>query len=265
MNKLLFNSIESFPQFGESIDKLNKLYSAKELDSKAIELVIEADPILYTNILHYVNSPQYSFRRPISKISQVISLFGHTTLQGMAMVSALRAHPFTDLSPYNITMEQWFEVMAKQRQFLELWLGKNHRELLEPLGGLPFFLEIGRLVASYALRFSKKTYHFTNTSLLELLLEEKDILGKTGDELTCKLFELWLFDATLVDSLRHITTPAYAIAPRSCAALNCARTLFTLGGVEPFEKIESTLASFSLYSAEARKAYETILKDARLV
>jgi HD-like signal output (HDOD) protein len=262
MNKFLLHSIESFPPLRESIHKLNKLYSANEIDSKAIELVIESDPILYTNILHYANSPQYSFRRSISNISQVISLFGHTTLQGMSMVAALKSHPFTDLSPYNITIEAWFEVMTKQRQFLELWLGKNHRELLEPLGGLPFFLEIGRLVASYALMFTKNSYCFTETSLAELLLEEKNILGKTGDELTCKLFELWLFDATMVDSLRYLMTPAYAIAPRSCAALKCTRTLFTLGGTEPFEKIESTLERFALYKAEARIAYETIIGDA---
>lgn len=264
MNKLLFHSIESFPPLRESINKLNKLYGAEKIDSKAIELVIESDPILYTNILHYANSPQYSFRRSISTISQVISLFGHTTLQGMAIVAALKSHPFTDLSAYNITVEAWFDVMAKQHRFLELWLGKNHRELLEPLGGLPFFLEIGRLVASYALMFSKNSYHFTKTTLSELLLEEKNILGKTGDELTCKLFELWLFDATIVDSLRNLMTPAYAIEPRSCAALKCARTLFTLGGIEPFEKVESTLKSFSLYPAEALTAYETMTRDMKI-
>ncbi len=262
MNKSLLYTIESFPPLGESIDKLNKLYSAAEIDSKAIELVIENDPILYTDILRYANSPQYSFRRSISTISQVISLFGHTTLQGMAILAALKAHPFIDLSPYNITIEEWFEVMRKQHRFLELWLGKNHRELLEPLGGLPFFLEIGRLVASYALMLTKNPYCFTKTTFSELLLEEKNILGKSGDELACKLFELWLFDATIVDSLRNLMTPAYAIESRSCAALKCARTLFTLGGIEPFEKIESTLKSFSLYPVQARTAYETMIREA---
>lgn len=69
MDELLLYSIESFPPLRESIDKLNKLYNAEEIDTKAIVHVIESDPILYTDILHYANSPHYGFRQPISHIS----------------------------------------------------------------------------------------------------------------------------------------------------------------------------------------------------
>ncbi len=259
MNESLLYSIESFPPLRESIDKLNKLYSADEIDIKAIERVIEADPILYTDILHYANSPHYGFRHPISKISQVTTLFGRTTLRGMAIVAALKAHPFTDLKAYGITIEEWFEVMEKQQRFLELWLGKNHRELLEPLGGLPFILEIGRLVASYALMFSNNPYQFTKTSPEKLLLEEKSIIGNSGDELACTLFELWFFDAIMVDSLRHSLHPTGAMELRSCAALKCARTLFTLELTEPFETIEPILEHYCLDVKDALSAYQTIM------
>jgi HD-like signal output (HDOD) protein len=263
MDNFLLYSIESFPPLRESIDKLNKLCSADEIDTKVVERVIEADPMLYTDILHYANSPQYGFRNPISKISQVITLFGMTALRGMAIVAALKAHPFTDLNPYGITMEAWFEVMQKQQKFLELWLGKNHRALLEPLGGLPFILEIGRLVASYALMFTENPYRFTKTSPFELLLEEKNILGSSGDELASKLFELWFFDAIMVDSLRHSYDPAHGIKPKSCAALKCARTLFTLHKTEPFECIEPIIAKYSLDADGAREAYQTITGETK--
>lgn len=258
MDKFLLYSIESFPPLRESIDKLNKLYNASEVDTKAIERVVESDPILYTDILHYANAPHYGFRHPISRISQVITLFGQTTLRGMAIVAALKAHPFTDLRAYGITIEEWFGVMEKQQHFLELWLGKNHRELLEPLGGLPFILEIGRLVAAYALMFTDNPYRFAKTSPEELLLEEKNIIGSSGDELACTLFELWFFDATLIDSLRHSFNPASAIEPKACAALKCARTLFTLGSTEPFETIVPILEHYSLDANDALSAYQTI-------
>lgn len=259
MDEFLLYSIESFPPLRESIDKLNKLYNAEEIDTKAIVRVIEADPILYTDILHYANSPHYGFRQPISHISQVITLFGQTSLRGMAIIAALKAHPFTDLRAYGITIEGWFSVMEKQQRFLELWLRKDHRELLEPLGGLPFILEIGRLVASYALMFTHNPYQFNKTSPEELLLEEKNIIGASGDELACKLFELWFFDAALVDALRFSLAPASALQPKESAVLKCARTLFTLKATEPFEAIVPILEDYSLDTKAALHAYQTII------
>ena len=259
MDEFLLYSIESFPPLRESIDKLNQLYNAEEIDSKAIVRVIESDPILYTDILHYANSPHYGFRHPISQISQVITLFGQTSLRGMAIIAALKAHPFTDLRAYGSTIEGWFAVMEKQQHFLELWLRKDHRELLEPLGGLPFILEIGRLVAAYALMFTHNPYRFTKTSPEELLLEEKNIIGASGDELACKLFELWFFDPAIVDSLRYSFAPASALQPKESAALKCARTLFTLRTNQPFESIVPILENYSLDAKAAFNAYQTII------
>lgn len=142
---------------------------------------------------------------------------------------------------------------------LELWLKKDHRELLEPLGGLPFILEIGRLVAAYALMFTHNPYRFTKTSPEELLLEEKNIIGASGDELACKLFELWFFDAALVDALRHSFAPASALQPRESAVLKCARTLFTLKTTESFEVIVPILEDYSLDAKAALNAYQTII------
>jgi HD-like signal output (HDOD) protein len=261
MDEFLLYSIESFPPLRESIDQLNKLYNVQEIDSKAIERVVESDPILYTDILHYANSPHYGFRNPISKISQVISLLGHTTLRGMAIVAALKAHPFTDLSPYGISTMAWMDVMAKQHLFLELWLKKNHREILEPLGSLTFFLEIGRLISAYVLMFSENPYKFTKTSPFEIFLEEKNIMGSAGDELAAKLFEVWFFDPLMIDSLLHSLDPANAIEPTSCAALKCARTLFTLKSIEPFETILPILELYSFDVSDALNAYQTITKE----
>ena len=259
MDEFLLHSIESFPPLRESIDQLNMLYAAEEVDTKAVVKVIESDPILYTDILHYANSPQYGFRHPISQISQVIALFGQTTIRGMAIVAALKAHPFTDLKPYGITIEEWFSVMERQQHFLTLWLGKNQRELTDVLGGLPFILEIGRLIASYALMFCHNPYRFSKISTEELLLEEKNMIGSSGDDLACALFELWFFDPAMVNALRHSFSPANALNPKACAVLKCARTLFTLKSNEPFETILPILETYSLDQKAALNAYQTII------
>lgn len=258
MDDFLFYSIESFPPLRESITKLSDLCNAEEIDTKAIERVIESDPMLYTDILHYANSPHFGFRTPLSQISQVIALFGLTTLRGMAIVAALKAHPFTDLRAYHISVEQWFEVMQKQQSFLSLWLGKNHRELLKPLGALPFILEMGRLVASYALMFSNNPYRFTKTSPHDLLLEEQNIISCSGDTLACTLFEIWNFDSVMIDSLRHSLDPENGIEKISCAAIQCARLLFTLYETKAFETIETILDQYGFNKDEALSAYQTI-------
>jgi hypothetical protein len=258
MDELLLYSIQSFPPLPESIDKLNKLYNAPEIDPKAVARLIESDPILYTDILHYANSPHYGVRHPLTTVSQVISLFGLTSVRGMAIVAALKTHPFTDLRAYDTTFEAWFGVMEKQQRFLELWLAQENRNLLEPLGGLPFILEIGRLVAAYVLMFTQNPYFFTKITPNELLAEEETILGSSGDELACILFELWFFDATLVDSLRHSLSPALAIEPKACAALNCARLLFGLYQTQPFDIIIPILEKYSLDAKEALHAYKII-------
>lgn len=261
MDTVLLYSIESFPPLRESIHKINALCAQEDIDRKAFAAVIEADPILYTDILHFSNTPDHGFRHQITSIAQAISLFGIAAIRGMALVSALKAHPFTDVAPYGITIDEWFNAMGRQQRFLERWLGKNHRPILQALGGLPFILEIGRLIASYALMFTDNPYRFMKREPHELLLEEKNIIGLSGDELAAKLFELWFFDDNFVDALRYSLSPAHGIDPITCAALECARSLFTLYGIEPFETIEPVLERFSFPIAEARAAYETLIKE----
>lgn len=261
MDTVLLYSIESFPPMRESITRINKLFMHEEIDTKAFIAIIESDPILYTDILHFSNAPHHGFRHAISTIAQAISLFGAHSVRGMALSAALKAHPYTDVSPYGITMQEWFGVMEKQQRFLDLWLGKTHRSLLQSVGGLTFILEIGRLVAAYALMFTDNPYTFTKRKPHELILEERNIIGRSGDELASKLFELWFFNDAFVDALRHSLTPAYGFEPKTCAALECARLLFTLYGIEPFETVEPVLRQFSLPAESAQAAYDILLKE----
>lgn len=260
MNKTLLKSIESFPPLRESINQINIICNNDDIDFKALTRVIEADPILYTDILRYSNAPHHGFSHSIISINQVISLFGICTIRGMALTAALKAHPFSDLTVYGTTVDKWFKVMELQQRFLDLWLMKTHRSILKSLGGLTFILEIGRLVASYALMFRKSSYCFSECDPHKLSLEEKNVIGLSGDELAAELFKLWYFDDLLVDSLRYSLRPEQGLNPEICAVLECARTLFTLNGIEPFEHIETTLMHYNLSISDARLAYDTLLK-----
>ncbi|MDD2950679.1 MAG: HDOD domain-containing protein [Sulfuricurvum sp.] len=257
-NNILY-SIESFPPLPESINKINSLCSVEDIDLKAIIQVIESDPILYTDILRFSNVPYHGFRYPITSISQAIALFGIAAIRGMSLTAALKAHPYTDLSPYGMSIHEWFSVMEKQQRFLDLWLVKKHRSILQSLGGLTFILEIGRLVASYALMLNNISHVFLENESDKLLLEEKKLFGKSGDELASKLFDFWNFDEMFTNSLYYSFNPEDAMDSRACAALKCARTLFTLKDVKPFEEIESILEKYDFKINDARVAYEILL------
>lgn len=259
MSSKLLYSIESFPPLPESINKLNDLCMADEIDLKAVIRVIESDPMLYTDILRFSNVPYHGFRYPITSISQAIALFGIAAVRGMALTAALRAHPFTNVAPYGIDIHGWFRVMEQQQRFLDIWLGKKHRSILQSLGGLTFILEIGRLVASYALMFTQKFYSFSEHEPEKLSMEEKNIVGLSGDALAAELFEFWNFEELFVNSLCYSLTPDEGIEPKTCAALKCARTLFTLKGVSSFEEVEAILEKYDFPMNDARIAYEILL------
>lgn len=262
-NNVLY-SIESFPPLPESINKINSLCSVEDIDLKAIVHVIESDPILYTDILRYSNVPYHGFRYPITSISQAIALFGIAAIRGMSLTAALKAHPYTDLTPYGITIHEWFSVMENQQRFLDLWLIKKHRSILQSLGGLTFILEIGRLVASYALMFNNKSYIFVENEFDKLIMEEKNLFGMSGDELASKLFIYWNFDEVFANSLSYTFFPSDGIDTQACAVLKCARTLFTLKEIKPFEEIVFLLEKYDFDVNEARIAYEILLNDGEI-
>lgn len=259
MNNTLLHSIESFPPLPESINKINELCRFEEVDLKAFIRVIESDPLLYTDILRYSNVPHHGFSNPITSISQAIALFGISAIRGMALTAVLKANPSADVTPYGISVDQWFAVMEKQQRFLDLWLRKKHRTILQSLGGLTFILEIGRLVASYALTFTNNSYRFSENEPDKLSFEEKNIIGASGDELAAKLFELWNFDKLFVNSLGYSLNPKDGLEPKICAAIKCARTLFNLKETKGFEEIEAILEEFDFESSDAKVAYEILL------
>ena len=92
----LLYSIESFPPLPESINKLNELCMADEIDLKAVIRVIESDQMLYTDILRFSNVPYHGFRYPITSISQAIALFGIGTYSGVKSPSFYRCSPVWD-------------------------------------------------------------------------------------------------------------------------------------------------------------------------
>lgn len=259
----LLRAIESFPPLPESITELNRLCSFEDIDLKGVIRIIESDPLLYADILRFSNVPHYGFRNPITSVTHAIALFGIAAIRGMALTAALKAHPFRDVSAYGITTDAWFAVMEKQQIFINFWLSKKHRHLLQSLGGLPFILEIGRLIAAYVMHETQTEHRFESTDPFELTAEECSVIGESGDNLALELFRHWRFDASFIDSLEHSLHPDNGAEPRMCAALQCARTLFTLKETRPFDTVRPLLETYGFDSDDAQIAYDMVSLNLR--
>ncbi|MGD9970081.1 MAG: HDOD domain-containing protein [Sulfuricurvum sp.] len=257
----LLHSIESFPPLNESINKFNLECSKEHPDYNKISAIIEADPILYTDILRFANAPMYGLRNPVTSIRQAISLFSLQRIRGMALSAAIKANPFSDLHPYGLSVPTWFGIMERQQRFLSEWIIRIDRSLFLQLGAVIFILEIGRLAASYVLIFSDNPYRFTKISPFELVLEERNIIGASGDELAAMLFESWSFHPSLIDFIRFSLSPELSASPKIAAMLTCARLLFPCCGASDFASAEEIISQYGYDRNLLFSIYETIIKD----
>ncbi|MDX1295863.1 MAG: HDOD domain-containing protein, partial [Sulfurimonadaceae bacterium] len=162
MENILVYTLDSFPPLKESVQRLNAFFLEPEIDRKAFAEVIESDPMLYSDVLHYINAPYYGFRSQIKSIQQAISLVGVMMVRGFAMKSTLKSYTENDMSPYGITMGQWLQTMQKQQHFLYRWLMAEDSTLLSKLGGVMFMLEMGRLAVSYVLTYTNTSHTFSS-------------------------------------------------------------------------------------------------------
>jgi len=258
MDFLLLHSIESFPPLKQSITDLNRLFSEPEIDIKAIAKTIESDPMLYTAILHYANAPGLGLKTAINSVNQAITLFGVQRIRGMTLSAAFKAHPFTDFSPYNISQDQWLDVMHRQERFLSLWIIQTNRSLFQTLGATIYILEIGRLIVSYQLMETHNPYRFVKTYPPELAMEEKNIIGEAGDELAAYLFKNWNFDPVMIDFLQHSLNPSLSQNPKIAAMLYCARILFPCRGEGDFDKIEPVISEYGFDREWLISTFKTI-------
>ena len=258
MDNLLVQTLDSFPPLRESVQRLNAFFLQPEIDRKAFAEVIESDPMLYSDVLHYVNAPYYGFRSQIKSIQQAIALVGVMMVRGFAMKSTLKSYADNDLSPYGIELHQWLQTMQRQQQFLYHWLMAEDATAFSKLGGVMFMLEMGRLVVSYVLTFANLTHLFTAQTPRELLREEREVLGEDGDTLAAQLFKQWDFEPEFVDLIGHSLDAENALHPRLAAMLEITRTLISIHGIRPLETVQYLVVEHGFTFANVENAYEKV-------
>jgi len=260
MHDAVLESLDSFPPLRESIERLNILCEAPEIDILAFAETIEADPMLYSDILRAVNAPAYGFRAEITSIRHALTLFGPSKIHGLALQSSLTQYADTDLRAYGITLQTWLLTMRLQQAFLFhiLRSGGDPGAFIK-LSGVMFILEIGKLAANYVLKQQGSPYRFRETDPYLLLEEERAVMGLSGDELAVQIFRNWHFESEFIElfrsSLHAERNPRH---PHVTALLQLTRSLITVYGVRPLDEVDGIIARFGLNRADIAAAYAKI-------
>jgi HD-like signal output (HDOD) protein len=260
MDPKLLHILEDFPPLRKSIERINELCKAPDVDILAVARAIEADPMLFSNLLRVVNAPFYGFHSQITSVRHALTLFGVPKVHGLILQFAAAEYGGSDLKAYGVTMEQWLETMRLQQEFLfHLLQVDDDPAAFIKLSGVMFVLEIGKLTADYILEQTGKTHRFTAHEPLLLREEERRVIGATGDELAAQLFEQWEFEAEFIDLFRHSMDAEHASEYRRLAAmLQIARTLLTIYGLQPLENVDALIADYGLNREHIASSYAYI-------
>jgi len=209
MTKTLLANIDSVPALPESVQAVERIYQDQDSTFEDMKLAIEKDPLLMANILRIVNSPMYGMKSTISTIQQAISLLGKEAVRTFALSSVVDSNFKIDLSPYNMTKEDFSLACDRQLALMINWLLRKDSKRLSILAPAAFLVDLGRVIISKTLIEDEKI------SVLQDELEktgdiskaEKLACGAQTTDVTATLFHHWNLDPDIIHIIRYSDDP----------------------------------------------------------
>jgi HD-like signal output (HDOD) protein len=118
MNDSLISKIKTLPLLPDTITQIRRICANPESSVGDLIKVVEKDPMITANLLKAANSPFYGFSREIKSVSQAVSLFGMSTVKGLALSNAVKKLLSVDLEPYGITPESFADISSLQNALM---------------------------------------------------------------------------------------------------------------------------------------------------
>jgi len=205
--------IKSLPPLPKSFIKINQIRNSSNGSvSELIDVVLQ-DPMLSANILKIANSPLYSFSREINSISQAVSLFGMATIKRFALASAVKRNFKIDLTPYDISLNDFSRISNLQSALMFQWYSKVDRTKLEILVPAAFLDGVGQVVVASQVISDEKLDEFRNDILNSELVEEveKKFYEMANEEVSAEIFNEWKLEPLISEVIRG------SLDPKNCS------------------------------------------------
>jgi len=270
MNDSLLSKIKTLPPLPETVSQIQRICADPESSVGDLIKVVEKDPMITANLLKAANSPFYGFSREIKTVSQAVSLFGMSTVKGLALSGAVKKLLSIDLDAYGITPESFADISSLQNALMHTWYTRVDRSKMDILSVASFLQETGKIIIAQELAKEGKGADFKaviagGKSITEA---EMEFIGETTATVTAAIFEHWRFEEGLIEAIKYSDDPIAAseeTMPYSAALCVVKTALQPLNtfGEEHFEQalqkarifgIDETILSESLNIFKERQA-----------
>ncbi|MFA6196118.1 MAG: HDOD domain-containing protein [Sulfurimonas sp.] len=271
----IISTIRSLPPLPKSVVEIQKLYVAGDPDINLLVKIIEADPILTSDILAEANSPLHSFSKKIIAVQQVITLLGTSAIRSLALASSTQKNFKLNFQPYGLSNAEYSNMCNLQSMLMFQWymgVDISKSKILIPL---VFLSEMGKILianelndSEYATIFQKEIKESDNISEVERMYA-----GTTTTTVNILLYKHWNFDEMFIDIMEYLENPCeeksylqeYANAIQ---VVHTAVNVNNLLTVESIQKATLLAESFGYDSARFEKTAKRIkqkLEEANLL
>ena len=265
MDELLIKRVKNFPPLDETIIKIQEIANRKNSSLRELVQVVEKDPMLTANILKATNSPLYGFTREIKSVNQAVSLFGMATVRGFALSSMMQSSIKMDLSPYNLSKEQFLNITLAQNALMFTWYSKVERSMMDVLMPASFLIEMGKIILAAELKEENKVKQFSQElsnrkTALEISQLEEEYLNASSEEMTAAILEHWNIEDKIVNAIRYSleiekadeNTRPYAIA------LNVVKNAINSNGRFKKDGLQEAYNTIEDYGLEREKFMKSL-------
>jgi HD-like signal output (HDOD) protein len=200
------DKIEVLPMLPESVHKISAICHDPLSGIRDLVDIVQTDPMLSANLLKAANAPVYGMSRKITTVSQAVSLFGMYMVRGFALASAVKETIILDVSCYSIENYQFVEVATQQNALLMNWIGRHQPKMMDILAPLSFIDNVGQILVNNYIKEHHLEAEFSDVIIKYEFIEEAEIalIKKTSQQIVSKLFEHWLFEEALVETMSII-------------------------------------------------------------
>jgi HD-like signal output (HDOD) protein len=245
--RALVRNTRELPPLPETGRRLLALLNRPDADAQSLARLVEADPLVATQMLRWANSAYYGLDRPVSSVRDAVTrVLGYEQAAGLALgltaLSPLQAPRDGLLGHRNV----WKHGLLCSRAMLRLipLLSAQHRPArgLVQLAGL--IQNIGYLLLAHLLpaQFSFLRRVIAANPAIELPVTEHFALGLDHTQLGQWLMEAWDMPAPLHTAVGQHHNPGYAGDHQTLTLLTCLADRLTSrapGGLGPAARPET--------------------------
>jgi HD-like signal output (HDOD) protein len=268
MTKTLLENIDAIPALPESVQEVERVYANPDSTFEDMCKAIEKDPLLMANILRIVNSPMYGLGSKVTSVATAISLLGKVAIRTFVLSSAVDTNFKIDMSPYNMTKEEFTLACDRQLALTINWLVRRESKALPLLAPAAFLVDLGRVIISKTLIEDNKVDVIQNALANggDIDSAEKEACGAKTTDVTATLFHAWGLDPDVVHIIRYSEDPegANPDEQRMAAQLKVVRESVMPNGEITEESIataKETIEEFELDLEAYEKALDKVLNS----